>query len=280
MSSNPYPLVVGMIRALGSGTVILGYMFIFCRPQLLSLKLSIQQWSWLVIYGILIHGIAMCGFSYSVLYANPVTVCFLFAMAPFITAVIQYLQGAEHLSPKKVMGLIVGTIGLLPILLDSSMSAHSNASGQSVELGNWITVGSMVLFCYGWVIFKRLVHSCNYSIQMLNGIAMIIGGVLSIIMTITVYGTTFAFLPYSSDFTWLMSAFLASSLVTYSLYAYLLQNFSPTFISFAGFLEPAFGMIYGFFLVNYQITGIDLASFLVLFLGLYIFYLEELKKKK
>lgn len=280
MSSNPYPLVVGMIRALGSGTIILGYMLIFRRSALLGIRLSGQQWRWLIAYGVLIHAIGMCGFSYSVLYANPVTVCFLFAMAPFITAVIQYAHGEERLTNKKIIGLIVGTVGLVPILLQSSTSEHVNNYQKSAELGNWITFGSMILFCYGWVIFKKLLYSCRYSIQVLNGIAMMIGGLLSIFMVIAAYGYSFSSLSYSVDFGWLMSAFLVSSLLTYSLYAYLLQHFSPTFISFAGFLEPAFGMIYGFFLVNYQITGIDLVSFLVLFLGLYIFYLEELKRKR
>lgn len=279
MDSNPYPLMVGMIRALGSGIIILGYMLIFRRAALLSIRLSRQQWRWLIAYAVLIHAVAMCAFSFSVLYANPVTVCFMFAMAPFITALIQYLHGQERLTPQKFCGLVVGVIGLVPILIQSSYVGHASPL-KSAALGNWITFGAMILFCYGWVLFKKLLQSCHYSIQMLNGIAMMIGGLLSVVMVLAVHGVSLGSLSYSSDFGWLMAAFLASSLITYSLYAYLLQHFSPTFISFAGFLEPAFGMIYGFFLVGYQISGIDLASFFVLFLGLYIFYLDELNKKR
>lgn len=277
MGTNPYPLLVGMIRALGSGTIILGYMLMFRRKALLNIQLSRKQWIWLISYGVLIHAIGMVGFSYSVLYANPVTVCFLFATAPFITALIQYLHGQERLTKQKICGLIVGTIGLIPILVQSAYSGHAGSSQGSAALGNWITLGAMILFCYGWVLFKKLLQTCNYSIQMLNGIAMMFGGILSSLMVLVMYGFSLASLPFSADFGLLMTAFLASSLLTYSLYAYLLQHFSPTFISFAGFLEPAFGMIYGFFLVGYRITGTDLISFLVLFLGLYIFYLQELR---
>ena len=59
----------------------------------------------------------------------------------------------------------------------------------SAALGNWITLGSMILFCYGWVSFLRnCCKTCHYSIQMLNGIAMMIGGILSTIMVIAVHG--------------------------------------------------------------------------------------------
>lgn len=278
MASNPYPLVVGMIRALGSGSLILGYMFFACRRELMTIQLSRQQWTWLILYGVLIHAVGMVGFSYSVLYANPVTVCFLFATAPFITALIQYLHGQERLTLQKICGLIVGTIGLVPVLIQNAHAAHANTTQGSAALGNWITLGAMILFCYGWVMFKKLLQTCQYPIQMLNGIAMMIGGLLSGIMVLMVYGPFFATMPYSADFGWLMTAFLASSLLTYSLYAYLLQHFSPTFISFAGFLEPAFGMVYGLLLVGYMITPVDVVSFLVLFVGLYIFYLQELQK--
>jgi len=281
MAGNPYPLIVGMIRAVGSGVIILGLVGLIKREKIRDFKLTFIQWRWLILYGVLIHAIGMFGFSWSVLYGNPVTLCFIFATAPFLTAIIQYGYGQEPLSTQKAVGLLVGSIGLIPILLQDSSTAYTQASGTSHAwfMSNGVAIGSMVLFCYGWVVFKKLLHTTKYSIQLLNGMAMSIGGILSTLGVVCVYGSSVFQLPYTDNFSFLMGVFLLSSLMTYSLYAYLLQTFSPTFISFAGFLEPAFGMIYGYFLTNYRITGIDLAAFLVLFLGLYIFYLDELKKK-
>jgi drug/metabolite transporter (DMT)-like permease len=204
----------------------------------------------------------------------------LYATAPFITAIIQYLHGKEVLTFQKIIGLAVGALGLAPILMQSSGHQQTEAQPELAGYGNLVILVSMVLFCYGWVFFKKLLMSCRYSIQMLNGIAMMIGGLVSVAAVGLVHGPiAMWYLPYSPDFTLLMTAFLLSSLLTYSLYAYLLQVFSPTFISFAGFLEPAFGMLYGLFLIGYEISWLHIASFLVLFLGLYIFYLEELKKR-
>lgn len=282
MADNPYPLIVGMIRAVGSGIIVLGLIGLIRRERIKDFKLSFTQWRWLISYGVLIHAIGMFGFSWSVLYGNPVTLCFIFATAPFLTALIQYGSGQERLSVQKMIGLLIGSMGLIPILFKEASTTYAHATGTSHAwlMSNGVAIGSMIVFCYGWVLFKKLLLSTRYPIQLLNGIAMSIGGIFSTIIVACLYGSSIFLFPYSDNFPYLMGIFLLSNLMTYSLYAYLLQTFSPTFISFAGFLEPAFGMIYGYFLTDYRITGIDLSSFLVLFLGLYIFYLDELKKKQ
>lgn len=280
MQGGPYPLLVGMIRALGSGSIIFGLMWILRRKNIVQLHLTSQQWRYVITYGVLIHAVGMCGFSWAVLYGSPVTLCFIFATAPFITAMIQYWYDKESLSKQKIAGLIVGTLGLVPILWqESATTSHVLDSQYGWLICNGIAIGSMFVFCYGWVVFKKLLETTKTSILLLNGIAMLIGGLVSLIGIGLYYGLSVFDLPYSADFAYLMVLFMFASLITYSLYAYLLQDFSPTFISFAGFLEPAFGMIYGYFLMNYTIHGYHLISFMVLFLGLYLFYLDELKKR-
>ena len=276
MASDPYPIIVGMFRSLGSGVIILGYFLLFDKAKILGLKLTKHQWYLLTMYGILIHAFAMCGFSYGVLYASPISICFLYAAAPFLTAILLYFDQGQSLSKAKMIGLTGGFIGLLPILFKSGAMDHSVIIPGHVWLGNAIIFISMIFFCYGWILFKKLIGNGNYSTQVLNGIAMIMGGFV-IGLAQFVFGGKQAFLlPYSYDFGYLLSLFVLSSLLTYSLYAYLLNHFSPTFISFAGFLEPAFAMLYGVIIFGYNIDSVDIISFIILFLGLYIFYRQEL----
>lgn len=277
MSSDPYPVLVGMFRALGSGLMIVAYMTVFGKQKITNLKLSWSQWRWLVTYGVLIHALGMCGFSYGAMYASPITICFLYASAPFLTAIILYMYSGIVLNKTKILGLFIGLIGLIPILLKTTMNTESIAS-DTAWIGNIIVLVSMIFFCLGWILFNKLIHSCAHSVQMLNGIAMIIGGILSTIFVAVIYGNQVWSLPISDNFIYLLSLFIVSSLLTYSLYAYLLQHLSPTFISFAGFLEPGFALLYGALLFGYSIQLTDAISFIILFTGLYLFYRQELVK--
>ena len=172
----------------------------------------------------------------------------------------------------------MGLIGLIPILWKNTTTELEVAVPGDQWLGNIIVLVSMIFFCWGWILFKKLIESCSYSVQMLNGIAMMIGGILSSFFVMMVYGGSVFEISFSENFAYLMGLFLLSSLLTYTLYAYLLQNFSPTFISFAGFLEPAFALFYGFLWFGYTVRIVDIISFFILFLGLYIFYRQELGK--
>jgi drug/metabolite transporter (DMT)-like permease len=279
MAFDPYPVLVGMIRAFASGFIILSFVKLFSKQKITDLKLSSQQWYLLMAYGVLIHALAMCGFSYGSMYASPITICFLYASAPFLTAILLYLHSGTVLSHAKILGLLVGLMGLISILWKNTTADLGVDVTNDQLLGNIIVLISMIFFCWGWILFKKLIQSSSYSVQMLNGIAMVIGGVLSLIFVMMVYGSQVFEITFSENFVYLMTLFLLSSLLTYSLYAYLLQNFSPTFISFAGFLEPAFALLYGVLWFGYTIRIVDVVSFIILFLGLYIFYRQELDKE-
>lgn len=278
MSSDPYPVLVGMFRAFGSGIIILSFVKLFSKQKITDLKLSSYQWYLLMAYGILIHALGMCGFSYGAMYANPITICFLYASAPFLTAILLYFHSGTVLSHAKIIGLLVGLMGLIPILWKNTATDLGASVKNDQWLGNIIVLVSMIFFCWGWILFKKLIQSCSCSVQTLNAIAMIIGGILSSVFVMMVYGNQIFEITFSENFVYLMGLFLVSSLLTYTLYAYLLQHFSPTFISFAGFLEPAFALLYGVLWFGYRIRIVDIFSFLVLFLGLYIFYKQELGK--
>lgn len=278
MASNPYPFIVGMIRALGSSFLLLGYAWLFCRKALIGFRCSWADWKDLLTYGILIHAFVMCGFSYAVQYADPVSICFIVASAPFLTAFIQYLQGSERLNQQKLLGLLVGFCGLVPILYSSGELNKQPRVDGLAWWGNLIAFLAMIVFCYGWIVLKKFLKRHTYPLQIINGIAMLIGGFVSTIIVLLVHGPSFISVPFSTDFPMLMTAFLASSLMTYMLYAHLLTVYSTTFISFAGFLEPALGLLYGVLFWGYPISVSAYVSLIVLFLGLLIFYKEELKE--
>lgn len=280
MESNPYPLLIATLRALMSGIVIMSYFVIFQFQSLKNFTLTTKEWHYLLGYALLIHTVSMYGFSYAALYASPVIICFLYATAPFITAIIEYFYHAQTLNVKKFIGLLVGLIGLVIILIQSNSMQHTATVYKHSIFADIAILVSMIFFCFGWILFKQLITSTQQNVALVNSISMLIGGTLSLGLTFLTYQQNLWTQTYSPNFLWLVSLFLLSSLATYSLYAKLLKKYSATFMSFSGFLEPAFAMLYGPFLIGYKIQVIDGISFGILLLGLYLFYQEELNDLK
>lgn len=278
MLGNPYPFFVGMLRAFGSFFFLFSYLLLFNRAALDNLALPRSGWKDLFIFGGLVHGLVMCGLSFSVQYTDPVNVCFILAMSPFITAIMQYFMGHETLTTKKVLGLLVGFAGVIPILLQSDHGAYADVPHHLELLGSVVCFASTVLFAYGWIAMKRFlsVHG-HHSITVINSIAMFVGGCVSLFFYILTQNTALFSLSLSADFPHLMTAFVFSSTLTYMIYASLLKTYSATFIAFAGFLEPVFGMLYGAAYMGYKVNAVSVGAIVVLFIGLYIFYREELK---
>lgn len=277
MLTNPYPFFVGMTRAISCGLFLFCYSWFVHSKIMKKFSLSMRDWRDLIVFGICVHGFVMSGFSYGAQYVDPIKICFIFALCPFITAILQYLIHKETLSVKKIVGLALGFIGLVPIMLDVDHGAYKSLPVHLELLGVSVIFLSTIFFAYGWIVMKRfLKQNAHYPIEIINSIAMMIGGVVSLVLFFIMSGGQIFSLSLTPQFPILMIAFVAASLTTYMLYPYLLKTYSATFIAFAGFLEPVFGMIFGILFWGSRLTFLSSISLIVLFCGLYIFYKEEL----
>lgn len=280
MLTNPYPFFVGMLRALCGGFFLLAYSFLRHKKALKSFSLPRKGWKDLILFGIFIHAFVMCGFSYGLQYTDPIKICFMFAMCPFVTMILEYFLNQDKLTLQKIIGLIIGLLGLIPVLLKANHGAYKNVPVQLEAVGTIVIFASIVFFAYGWIIMKRFLkqHS-QHPIELVNGIAMIIGGFVSFLLSLIFANGNLSSMVFTQQFPLLVTAFIISSLMTYMIYPYLLKTYSATFLAFAGFLEPAFGLLYGVLFLRSPITMLSLFSLMLLFIGLYIFYKEELRSQ-
>ena len=135
----------------------------------------------------------------------------------------------------------------------------------------------MFLYCYTWILFKDIVgHRQDVALK-LNSIAMMFGGLLtlsaSLIFKVPDASMKLLFIERS----WYVLAFITLTAIGYGLYSYLLTKYSPTFLAFAGFLDPLFGTLLGVMFFGHPFNMVFFYSFIMLFIGLYIFYREELQ---
>lgn len=221
----------------------------------------------------------------------------LYNLSPFITALFCYLLFGQKLTLQKWLALGMGFVGMLPIMFYTSSGEELSKSLMSIALPDLVLLAGVTSACYGWLVVRELSQNRGYHFVKVNGIGMWGGGILALITAI--------FFETGSPFRWygphpdmlgqwlntqvgliistVIMAFLCmlgliilANIIGYNLYAYLLTHYSPTFLSFAGFITPFLAGILGCLFLGESISAAFLVSFGITVISLYIFYQDEL----
>ena len=131
---------------------------------------------------------------------------------------------------------------------------------------------------YGWIIMRQLVKEDGYQPLVANGISMLIGGVFSLVHSGLV--ENWDPIPVTGYLTFIECTLLLviiSNIMAYNLYGFLLRRFTATFLSFSGFITPLITAFFGWLVLGEVITLAFFCSAAVVFIGLLIFYQEELR---
>ena len=277
MVDNPYPFFVAAFRTIVGGLFLLS-VHIFSGKSIWLSGINVRQASTLFLHAIVLYTFSLAGFAAAMQYIDGITACFILATAPFITALILYLRDKEILTLQKCVGLLLGFIALIPIILmQHEPDAVHQISSNQLYWGQFLFFVANVCYAYGWILAQDLVKvASKYSPSLLNAYAMLVGGICSAILYIGFEGFHFPQLV-TSDFWSLLLLFTLATLINYNLYAYLLRFYSATFLSFAGFLEPALALVYSIMWLGSAATMSTIGALCALGLGLYLFYKEELR---
>lgn len=206
--------------------------------------------------------------------------CLIYSLSPFITALVAYLFLNERMTKKKWLGLIVGFIGFIPILIYQSAGELELKHLGFFSWAELTVIGAATSAVIGWVTLKGLVEKEHMPTLLANTISMFFGGLIALATSFYLEDwnpTPIKSLPIFLK--WGSILLIVSNLICYNMYGYLLKRFSATFISLCGFSSPLFASLYGWFLLD---EAVGLPFFLscgIIFLGVYFFYQEELKKK-
>lgn len=271
--SHPFFLIG--FRMILAGTILLAYQRFFSKSNF-SINKSDY---WLFFKVALFHIYFSFIFEFwSMQYLSALKITIIYSATPFIAAILSYALLKERLSWQKILGIIIGLGGLAPIL---ALQAGGNGVFREIA---YISLPECVLFlavisgAYAWFLVKQLMDK-GYGLGMINGVAMLIGGVLSFFTCGIFEGFTNPVSNWPMFLVWLSLLILAANIIVYNFYGWLLRSYSITFITFAGFLSPTFGTVYEWIFFGGQITWHHFASLALVALGLYIFYRQELSTK-
>jgi drug/metabolite transporter (DMT)-like permease len=208
-------------------------------------------------------------------------VCLIYSLSPFLAAFIAFVVLKETLSTKKWVGLIIGFIGLMPIMFTQTQQEFLSGTIFIFSFAELAVLIAVLCAVYGWIILKKILQQHHYSPIFANGISMLGGGILALIHSY--FAGEWNTSPVHNWQPFLITSIitcLISNVICYNLYGLLLKRFSATFISFAGLVTPIFASLFGFVFLQEIISWHFFAAMFLFSIGLIIFHQEEIKLKE
>lgn len=264
-------------RMILAGVVLLAYQFFFQRQSWKFDKKHLWQILRLAAFNIYLTNVFEF---WGLKYLTSFKTCFIYSLSPFLSALFSYFIFSEKMNVKKWIGLIIGFVGLIPILLNDTTSKELTGNIWFLSWAEVAVITAVVCSVYGWILLRQLVKDGGYSPFMANGMSMLIGGIMSLFHSFVF--ESWDPVPVSQPFPFLECTILLiiiSNIICYNLYGSLLKRYSATFMSFAGFSTSTFTALLGWLWLGEAVTWSFYLSTAIVFSGLLLFYQEELRQE-
>lgn len=202
--------------------------------------------------------------------------CLIYSVSPFITAFIAFFLLNEKLDKKKIIGMIIGFLGLVPISFYKTIDEIKLNNIYIFSVAEIYLIIAVISSVFGWVFLKKILQ-LGYSFFQANGISMFIGG-LFILLNSLLFKENWTPIPVTNLWSFMFFTLITciiSNIICYNLFAYLLKYFSTTFMTFSGLMTPFFAVFWGFIFLDESITYHFFLSMFIFIIGLFIFFLQE-----
>ena len=277
------PVWFTAIRMLVAGVLLVGY------------HCLVQKRSWHIargdIYKFLLLGVfhIYCAYVFEFWALEKVSAAkdaLFFNMGPFITALLSFFIYNERLSVKQWFGLALGFVGFLPLLYAQAPTETLIGSSHIFSWPELYLLIAVTGGSYGWILLQKLINHHTYEAIFANGVAMLVGGAGALV-TAMLTEPTMVRIPHP-DMAWseavlyicwyLFIMILITNVIVYTLYGRLLKTYSATFMALAGATVPIFTAIFDWLLFGLTVSWHFVATVVIVFIGLAIFYSDEMKK--
>ena len=214
-------------------------------------------------------------------YLTSFKTCFLYSLSPFLSALFSYFIIHERLTIRKGIGLSIGLLGLWPMLAPQGYKELLTGTLFGFSGAEVAVLCAVISSVLGWIFLRQLIRDDGCSPVVANGYSMVLGGFLALIQS--AFFESWSPLPVTDYGVWIESTIfliVVSNIICYNLYGHLLKDFSPTFMAFAGLSTPLFTALFGWIFHGEVVTPSFFLSLAIVFVGLLVFYFEEIKAKE
>ena len=265
-------LLVGLRMTTG-GVILLLYTALFNRSAFYITKRNIIPLVSAALFGIYItNGFESWGLKYTV----AAKAYFIYNLGPFFAALLGYLFFSEKMTRNKWIGLAIGFVGFIPLIYND-LRSDNILINTLPELAILVAAGAMVL---GIVAKKKLVVFQHYSMIMANGLLLFFGGLISVSTGLYTETIAWGSILATPSLYWLLPLNVTlTCLIAYNMYGILVTRYSVTFISFSEFLGIFLVAFLGWAFLGETISNAFWVAFVLVAIGMYVFYKEELRQR-
>jgi drug/metabolite transporter (DMT)-like permease len=182
------------------------------------------------------------------------------ATMPMFTVIMaHFLAADERMTPKGVLGVIVGFVGVgILILPDLREGVQANVLGQLAVVFSSVSYAGATIFARGHLRGQPPLVSTMGQLTM--------GAVFTLPMALGVDRPSGLSPSLPAMGSWLALTLLGT-VVAYVVYYSLIQRTSATFVSTVTYIIPVFGLILGALVLGEALNGTLLASLVLILLG-------------
>jgi len=213
---------------------------------------------------------------WSLQYVSATKMAFIFPITPFVSATLSFLTVQEKGTFKQCIGMLIGFFGIMPIILSTSTREQLAGELFFISLPELALLFAIIAHCYGMIVTRTLLRTKSQPVLLVNGIRTIGGGLLCLFTAFITEGLfpVTQVVPFIFGITILI---IMSNIICHGWYLHLLKRYSVTFLSFTDFLNPLFTAVYGYFFLQEILTWHYAVSAVLVCIGVYVFYTDELK---
>ncbi len=265
------PFFLTGVRMIFASVVILGLQWIIDRTKFYWPKGMLFEILLLSIFNIFLTN---CLEFWGLQYMNCYKTCYIYSLTPFIAAIVSFLVLKERLGSKKIIGLVIGFIGFVPLLVFKQVGGEKEFYISAAE---WALLGAAFSSVIGWVAMRKICYEKKYPFFMANGISMLIGGIFSFVPSLLFEGfSPLPVLNWKAFLQGMAVIALINNIIGYNLYAFLVRKFTVTLMSFIGFIAPLVTALFGWIFLRESVTMLFFISYAVVLIGFFVFSREEL----
>ncbi|CAM6002344.1 unnamed protein product [Sphagnum balticum] len=195
---------------------------------------------------------------------------------PFVTALMVYYLFNEKISRSKVLGMVVGFIGVMVVILSKSTDEFGYEFFWRISYPELAIVAAVIISRYGWILVQVLLRNNHYTPIQINALVQVIAGMLAFM--VAVFNNNIRLGPIAS-YPHFIACFaftvLGGNIIGYTLYAYSLKHHSATLVSLAGFLIPLLVAVFAYIFLGEQVTWPIIIGGFIIFIGLTIFSIGQ-----
>ena len=244
-----------------------------------SKRMGLREMGLVVVASFFTMYIANVGELWALKFVPSAKAALIYSITPFCAAGISYFFLGERLSIRKLIGMAIGFFGFLFLMYQEAPSEISHGGFGIFSWGEIALIAAAFGASVGALATRHLTSVQSYSLLRVNGLAMFGAGIGALI-TSPLAGEQWSPVPVTGCcqfFAYLLLAILLSNIVGYGLYGMLLQSYTVTLITFAGFTQVLFAALVGWYWLGETLTWHFYLSFLFIMCGICIFYFDELR---